>query len=195
MRIRPGRRLGAVLLATLALTAACADDDDDDAAATDDTTTTSTTEAVAGAGTVEVVASDYKFENLPAEIDAGTKVVFSNSSTKELHEFVALRIPDTETRPVSELVALPEAEVDAIFGAAEPATVLLAPPGGAETIPAVGDGTISEPGRYAVVCFIPTGADPAAYLAAAQSESEGPPDVPGGAPHVTNGMFAELKVS
>lgn len=59
----------------------------------------------------------------------------------------------------------------------------------------MGDGTISGPGRYAIVCFIPTGADPAAHLEAAQQPSEGPPQVEGGPPHVANGMFAELEVT
>ena len=195
MLTRSRRRLTAVLLVTLAVTAACSDDEDD-TASDDTTTTTAASSDTTGASgeTVEVRGVDYKFEGLPSEMAAGTTIEFSNGSDKELHEFVAIRIPDTETRPVSELVTLPEAETDAIFGATEPATVLLAPPGGGKVIQALGDGTISEPGRYAVVCFIPTGADPAAYLAAAQSDSEGPPDLPGGAPHAANGMFAEVKV-
>ncbi len=35
------------------------------------------------------------------------------------------------------------------------------PAPGEEGMPVVGDGTVTEPGRYAVVCFIPVGADPA----------------------------------
>jgi uncharacterized cupredoxin-like copper-binding protein len=187
---RSRMRLAALLLSTVAVLGACGDDDDETTAG-DDTTTTAAEEG----DSVTVTGADYKFEGLPDEIDAGTKIVFENSSEKELHEFVALRIPDTETRPVAELVTLPEEETNAIFGSAEPATVLLDAPGDAETIPAVGDGTISEPGRYAVVCFIPTGADPAAYLEAAQAPSDGPPQVAGGPPHAANGMYAELKVN
>lgn len=186
-------RLAAVLLSTVALAGACGDDKKS-ASTSEDPTSTTTAAASAAGETVEVKGVDYKYEGLPAEIAAGTKVEFSNGSAKELHEFVAVKIPDSETRPVAELFKLPESEIEAIFGSGPPATVLLAPPGGAETIKAVGDGTISAPGRYAVVCFIPTGADPAAYLAASQN-SEGPPDVPGGPPHVENGMFAELEVT
>lgn len=189
MRKRFPSRLAASLLAVAALAAACGNDDDD--AAVDETTSST---AAGGAGTITVTAVDYAFEGLPDEIEAGTRIELENDSTNELHEFVAIRIPDSETRPVSELVQLPEAEVDALFGSTEPATVLLAPPGG-EMIAAVGDGTISEPGRYAVVCFIPTGADPEAYLEAAQTATEGPPDVAGGPPHVANGMHAELNVT
>jgi hypothetical protein len=71
--------------------------------------------------------------------------------------------------------------------------VLLAAPGG-EQIPAVGDGILADPGRYAIVCVIPTGADPDEYLAAAAESDAGPPDVAGGPPHIANGMFAELVV-
>lgn len=194
---RSRHRLAAVLLTTMAFVGACGEDEDDTTAAGDDdsASTTATTAAAAGGDTVTVTGVDYKFEGLPEEIKAGTKVEFKNGSTKELHEFVAVKIPDAETRPVSELVKLPESETEKIFGSGPPAAVLLAPPGGAETIKAVGDGTFSEPGRYAVVCFIPTGADPEAYLKAAQESQGGPPNVPGGPPHVANGMFAEVKVS
>ena len=72
--------------------------------------------------------------------------------------------------------------------------VLIAPPNGAEVIKALGTGKLTEKGRYAVICAIPVGADPAAYLAAAQSATDGPPNVPGGPPHLTQGMFGEITV-
>lgn len=145
-----------------------------------------------GDDTQTVTAADYSFQNLPEEVDAGTTFKLENSSTKELHELVMFRIPDSETRPVSELVKLPQAEVERLLG--EPAMVLLRPPGEGEQINAVGDGKLTETGRYAVICAIPTGADPAAYLAAAQSSQGGPPNVPGGAPHFVQGMFGEITV-
>lgn len=107
---------------------------------------------------------------------------------------VVFRIPDNERRSVQELVNLPEAEQEAIFGGGPPAFVLIAPPGGGEMIKALGDGKLTEKGRYAVTCFIPTGADPQAYLQAAQSASDGPPEVAGGPPHVTRGMYGEITV-
>ena len=146
-----------------------------------------------GDGTETVTAVDYAFQNLPSEVDAGTTLKLENDSTKELHEMVIFRIPDDERRPVSELVRLPEAEQEAIFGEGPPLAVLLRAPGG-EQINAVGDGKLTQPGRYAVVCFIPTGADPAEYLAAAASPSEGPPQVAGGPPHAFQGMFGEITV-
>jgi len=152
--------------------------------------------AACGGGdeTKTVTAADYAFQNLPESVDAGTTLELTNSSDKEVHEMVVIRIPDSEQRPVRELVNLPEAELEPIFGSAEPAMVLVAPPGGAETIKAVGDGKLTQKGRYAVVCFIPTGADPQAYLAAAQAPSDGPPQVSGGPPHVAQGMYGEITV-
>ena len=146
-----------------------------------------------GDDTETVTAADYAFQDLPGTVDAGTTLNLTNVSTQEIHEMVVIRIPDNERRPVGELLDLPEAEQEAIFGAGEPAMVLVAPPNRGEVIKAVGDGTLTEEGRYAVVCFIPVGADPAAYLAAAQNPDAGPP-VGGGPPHVTRGMFGEIRV-
>ncbi len=197
------RRLGVVLsVAALALLggAACSDDDGDDAA--DDTTETSadtsstSTEEMPAGETVEVTAEDYKFVGLPESVDVGTKLTLVNDSQAELHELVALQIPESETRSVEELVQLPEDQIEGIFGEAMPAMVLVRAPGDAEMIAAVGDGTFSEPGRYAIICAIPVGADPAAMMAAMQEESEGPPTTAAGAgpPHFTQGMYTEVTV-
>ena len=144
-------------------------------------------------GNQTVTAVDYKFNGLPSAVEPGTTLTLQNDSARELHELVVIRLKDDEKRSVKELVALPEAEAEQAF-AGEPAMVLIAPPGGAPVIKAVGDGTLTEKGRYAVICAIPTGADPAAYLAAAQSSQGGPPNVPGGPPHLAQGMYGEIKV-
>ena len=144
--------------------------------------------------TVIVDGIDYGFENLPAEVPAGTALTFRNTSDVEFHEMVVMRIPDEESRSVGQLAALPPDESDAIFAGAMPALVSVAAPG-EEGMAVVGDGTITEPGRYAVVCFIPVGADPAVVMEAMQSESSTPPDIGDGAPHISQGMYAELTVS
>ncbi len=56
--------------------------------------------------------------------------------------------------------------------------------------------TVTEPGRYAIVCFIPQGADPemVAEAMAGGGESEGPPDMGDGTPHAFLGMVAEFQV-
>ena len=138
------------------LIAGCGDDDDSTTATTEGSTTS---EAESADDSVQVTLADYKFEDLPESVDAGTTFTVRNDSEAELHELVAFRLPDDEKRSVEDLVQLPEAELGALF-AGEPATVLLAEPGSDKTIPAVGTGAIDEAGRYAVMCFIPQGADP-----------------------------------
>lgn len=148
-----------------------------------------------GDDTKTVTAVDYAFQDLPRSVDAGTTLTLKNGSTKELHELVVIRIPDSEKRPISELIRLPESEQNAVFGSGEPAMVLLAMPNGGEMIKAVGDGKLTEKGRYAVVCFIPTGVDPAVYVQAAQTATGGPPNIPNaGPPHAVQGMFGEITV-
>ncbi len=169
------------------LLAGCGDDDTGTEAAATSTTTT----ALGEPDVVTVTAVDYVYEGLPASVAAGTQFRLESGSDDEIHELVAFRLPDEESRPVGELVTLPPEELLPALGS-EPTTVLLVPPGG-DMIPAVGDGTLSEPGRYAIVCIIPTGADPAEYLEKAAT-SNGPPDVAGGPPHISHGMFAELTV-
>ena len=105
---------------------------------------------------------------------------------------VVFRIPDTETRPVGALLTLPEAELDAIVGGGPPTFVIVALPGEVGS-PVLGDGSLPEPGRYAVLCFIPVGADPEdAVTAMSDPEATG---IPGsGPPHIMEGMYAEILI-
>jgi hypothetical protein len=185
--MRQARRAATALLALTLFAAggaACGDDDDE---GSEDTTTTTAPEPEA----VEVTAVDYGYEGLPESIAAGTQLTLTNESDVELHELVAFLLPEDETRTAEEISKLPEAELGELF-AGEPATVLLAPPAGGEMIPAVGDGVLDDPGRYVIFCAIPQGADPDAYLNA--PPSDGPPEVEGGPPHFTLGMYAETTV-
>ena len=140
--------------------------------------------------TVEVSATDFGFD-VPAQVAPGTAFRLVNQSTTELHELVAVRLADDDDRPIDDIV---HHDVEALLTSGPPAMVLLAAPGGADQIVAVGDGTLTEPGRYAILCMIPTGVDPAEYLAAAAESQGGPPDVAGGAPHIAHGMYAEVVV-
>jgi hypothetical protein len=202
--------LGATFLLAVGLTA-CGDDDDSTAAETPQTSTststsapaqTSTTEAThdhseggseggteAGNGkTVEVHAVEYGFQDLPKTIEAGTRLVLANHGTQP-HELIAFRIPDSETRSVEELVKLPEDQLAAVFGPdMEPATVILSKSGQTNTPgPVVGDGTLTEPGRYAIVCLLPVGAEDSLLDAPEPPQSDAPP-------HASQGMYAELTV-
>lgn len=156
-----------------------------------DTQTDTQTDTETDAGTVEVTAVNYAFEGVPETVETGTELTLTNASTDELHELVLVRLPDDEQRPVSELVQLPEAEVEPIMAGLKGVSV--APP---ESDGMVVEGALvaDEPGRYALLCFVPTGADPQEFMDAAAEAEGGPPEVEGGPPHVAHGMFAELTV-
>jgi hypothetical protein len=141
------RRLALVGLSLVAVAglAACGDDSDDTAEPVSSTTVPD------APSTVTIRLVDFGFEDVPESVPAGTRLEIVNESESELHELVAFRVPDDEERSLSEIMALPQEESLGILG--EPAAVLLQAPGG-ETIPAVGDGTLAEPGRYC--CSVPS---------------------------------------
>lgn len=151
----------------------------------EETTTSTAPQAVV------VTAVDYAYEGLPERVAEGTMLSLSNESTAELHELVAIRLPDDETRSVEELVVSPE-DLAALFPSVT--TVLITPPGSSDGFAVEGNGRLNEPGRYAIICAIPTGADPDEYLTAAAQSEGGPPQVDGGPPHFAVGMYAEVVV-
>jgi hypothetical protein len=148
------------------------------------------TDAGTADGVLDVTLSDFSFGDLPDEVAAGTRLEVDNTSDDELHELVAVRLADGDDRPVDEIVA---SGLDAVLSAGPPAAVLLAAPGGVQ-IAAVGDGVLADPGRYLLLCAIPTGADVGEYLEAART-SDGPPQVDGGPPHFVNGMVDAIVVT
>jgi len=129
---------------------------------------------------VVVVGVDYAYEDLPAEIAAGSTIGLVNDSDVEAHELVVFRLPDDETRPVEEVWPTFEPT-------GPPTLVSVAAPGEPGSV-FVGDGTVTEPGRYIAICFLPIGGDPVEIL-----QGDGPPesDDP---PHATEGMVAEFTV-
>ena len=140
---------------------------------------------------VEIVATDYAFAGLTDTIGTDTTVTIRNDSAGEVHELVAFPIPPTVEGTATEILALPEHEL-AAFLDGPPALVVVAAPND-QAFTAVGDGTLPDPGRYLLFCAIPTGADPADYMAA-PATSDGPPDVAGGPPHFVHGMAATVEV-
>ena len=141
--------------------------------------------------TVEVRAVDYGFEGLPETVAAGSTFTMVNESSVELHELVAIKLPDGEDRTADELVKLPPDELAAFFPMVE--TVVIAPPE-ADGFVVEGTGALSEPGRYLIICAIPTGANPDEYMAAVAEAEGGPPQVAGGPPHLAMGMYGEVTV-
>lgn len=188
------RTISALLLALALALAACGDDDADTTTTTAAPTTTTTAAPATSpvAQPLVVTAIDYEFEGLPDVIPAGTTLSLENESTAELHELVAIRLPDDETRSAEELLQLPQEEMAAFFPLVE--TVIVTPPGAPEGFTVEGTATLTEPGRYLFICAIPTGADPDEYMEAAAESEGGPPDVEGGPPHFVHGMYAEIMV-
>jgi plastocyanin len=132
--------------------------------------------AHAGA-TVSVTGVDYAFEDVPATVEAGSELTFHNGGT-EPHEMVVIRINDGVTQTIDDLLELPEDE------ALELATVV----GAAMALPgedAEDAVTVTEPGNYAMVCFIPVGST------AEDLQSSEPP---AGPPHFTEGMVTSFTV-
>jgi len=187
------RRHATALLAGLAALAlaACGDDG---------TTASTTASAVAttqsSRPTVTIGVRDYAFDGVPPTIAAGTPIAITNTSATEAHELTAFRLPDGETRDLRELQALPPEELGALLPGA-PALALVAKPG-ADGELVLGDGSLDEPGRYLLVCFVPMGAKPdevvAAMKQAAADPAAGPPQIAGGPPHLTAGMIAQIEV-
>lgn len=149
---------------------------------------------IATAGEVQVRAVDYDFEGVPATVPSGTRLALTNASDEEFHEMVVVRIDDPQDRPLGQLIDLPP---DQVRGIVRNQAVLGAMPG-EDGVVLRGDATVGEPGRYGLVCFIPVGADPAAYRALVEAEDPSevePPEIEPGPSHASRGMFAELRVA
>lgn len=193
---RPVRITIGTAAAALLLLAGCGDDDANDVA--DPTADAPEQPATDGEGrnggdAVVVTMIDYAYEGLPDEIEAGTQLRVENASDDELHELVAVKLPDGDDRPVTQIVP---ADLGSLMAGGPPTAVLLALPGSDEQIEAVGDGTFADAGRYVIFCAIPTGIDPQEYLDAAAATPDGPPQVEGGGPpHFAEGMLADLVVT
>jgi hypothetical protein len=189
------RRSAAVTLLAGAALVACGSDKEKTKTTPPAPTTTAVKVVSAGAPIV-VTASDYSFAGLPLNAPPGTKLALHNASTKEVHEMVVVRLPDNVKEPVAELLKLPEEELNKRVPDTEPATVIVALPG-KDGQAVEGDGTLTQPGRYAVVCFIPVGADPSLVekaMAAPPGTGE-EPDLGDGPPHFTKGMSGEITIS
>lgn len=192
----------AALLAALALTACgggggeTTDTDTGTTTGTEPATGTETDAPQAAGETVQITGVNYAFEGVPEEISAGTELTFTNGSDNEFHEVVVMRINDDETRSIEELLQLPEEEAGQVT---QFVGVLVAFPGEEGVNPEDPQGEavipLEQSGRYALLCFIPTGADPEAFRAAIEGGATEPPQVDGGPPHFTQGMAAELVVS
>ena len=129
--------------------------------------------------TIEVTAREYEFEGLPDEATAGTVLVKFTNEGGEVHELAMFTVNEGEERPLEELLALPEEEVE---------TAVTEVTGSAFALP---EGTFYTTydlvaGRTVALCFIPVGFT----MDALESGEE-----PEGAPHFTEGMVHEFEVT
>ena len=62
----------------------------------------------------EVTASEYKFEGLPSELDAGTAAILLTNDGAEAHEMAIMRKADGVTQSWEEILALPQEEAEAL---------------------------------------------------------------------------------
>lgn len=130
-----------------------------------------------GAKAITITASEYKFGGTDA-LKAGGKfaITFENNG-KELHELHIAKLPDGEKRSMEELFKDPNVEsTTTTVGHSFACPGKTAAPAGAD---------LTAPGRYLVVCFMPTGATP---------ETD-PKDFDSlGMPHAMNGMAVEIDI-
>jgi hypothetical protein len=118
---------------------------------------------------VDVTAVDYFFEDVPASVPAGTVSIALANEGDEQHEMILFRRADGETRPVNELLELPDAEAEEAL--AFTAAIVVEP---GQT--GYGNADL-EAGGYVGICFLPVGGG-----------EEGPP-------HFTEGMVTEFEVA
>lgn len=124
---------------------------------------------------VDVVAQEYSYDGFPETMSAGRVGVRFDNQGEEVHEAAFMRIVDGEERPIEEILSLPEEE----------AMQLAVPVGGLEAGPGEERAAVLdlEPGRYAILCFVPVG-----MTSSNQEPSEDAP------PHAFEGMVTEVVV-
>ncbi len=130
-------------------------------------------------GTYDVVATEYQFEGLPAEVESGMVAIKLTNEGQEAHEIGVARKAEGTTETWQELLELPEEEVES--------KVIFVGGGFAPMSGSVGYAFLdtSEGGEYAALCFIPTGT----VMAEDGSVTEG-----SGPPHFVQGMISEFTV-
>jgi hypothetical protein len=131
-----------------------------------------------GLETLDVTATDYAFDGV-GTVPAGPAVInFTNEGT-EFHEIVVMKISEGETRPLEDLLALPEDQVNMLV---TDKAFVFAPPGAGNFVTADLDA-----GRYVALCFVPVGATPEALASGATlDEADG---------HFMHGMVTEFEVT
>jgi hypothetical protein len=131
-----------------------------------------------GATPITITATEYTFSGTDALEAGGAFAVTFKNEGKELHELHVAKLADGEKRSVDEILADPSAE-----SSTKAVGHSFACPG--TTADAAGV-DLRSPGRYLVLCFIPTGA---------RADTD-PKDFDMlGEPHAMRGMVVEIDIS
>jgi hypothetical protein len=136
--------------------------------------------ASAGAA-VEVVADDYRFDNVPDTAAVGTAFTMRNDGA-EAHEMVIARKNAGVTTSFEELLQMPEEESSKLVTFVGQ---VMANPGDTAPGELVADG----PGDYLMICFFPQG-----WTEIPEGTPGPDASLPIGAPHFTLGMIEEFTV-
>lgn len=129
--------------------------------------------------TYEVTATEYAFEGMPAEVEAGLIAVKLTNEGQEAHELGVVRRLEGTTEAWDELLQMPWEELDV--------KVEFLGSGFAPTTGSAGYAFIdtSAGGEYAALCFVPTGT----VMTAEGETTDG-----SGPPHAMQGMIHEFSV-
>ncbi|MEA3054964.1 MAG: hypothetical protein QOD30_396 [Actinomycetota bacterium] len=131
-----------------------------------------------GATPVTITATDYKFAGTDALKAGGAFAVTFENEGKELHELHVAKLADGEKRSVDEILADPSAE-----SSTKAVGHSFACPGTTADTAGV---DLRSPGRYLVLCFIPTGA---------RADTDPKDFEMLGEPHAMRGMVVEIDIS
>ncbi len=128
-----------------------------------------------------VTATEFAFEGMPSSLDSGTVSFELENTGTEIHDMSIFRKQEGTTKPLLEILALPEADAEKELTFV---TSQSAQPGESAYV-------IAElpPGDYALVCFLPSGSKPN-LIEVAQKAKRGLV----GIPHYLQGMTAEFTV-
>jgi hypothetical protein len=126
----------------------------------------------------EITASEFSF-GTPQTLQPGSYEIRFTNLGEEHHEAQLIQIDDDVDTSLADLLQLDESE---LLARVTPLTGLFAAPGGSDRQIL----TLTDDGRYGIVCLVPRGSTAAAL----ESGTE-----PAGAPHFTEGMFVEFVVA
>jgi plastocyanin len=141
------------------------------------TASPSSAASAAAGDTITVTGTDYKFNNLPTEVKAGTTLRFKNEASDEAHMIIVVRKNDDAAKSLEELLK---------NGTEEEQQSMTTMVGQLEAMPgeeAGGTIEVSKPGEYLALCPIPVGS----------MQSPAPSDGEGMAPFL-KGMVKVLTV-